>query len=267
MEWTLLIGLIALAVTTIGVISTILTIKKPLPKIVLFSLLGFVGVFGLGAVLIGIAMTIQGIPPSPTPTPAPGSTLVNTPVPTPSAQPSNRIPTPNPTATAIAVTPTPVEDRPVKPDRSNSPPPENTAPRESYRPGDIGISKTNGYYELTLENATVSYNSRNCSVKVSNDQKMVAVKFSIRAVNLEVPDIAWGREANAYYILDPEQRRSEFVCGDGRYFNASLNSFEGKPLAKTLIIEFVVPRNSGQLMFRFSPQAGNAIMFKLPNSI
>lgn len=261
LEWSLLIGVFALAVTTIGVISTILTIEKRLPRIVLFSLLGFVGVFGIGAVLIGLAMSIQGTSPSPTPTPASG-TLRHNPAPGPSVQPSNGIPKPGPTRT-----PMPVEDRTVKPEKDNSPSPEHTVPRESYRPGDMGISKTNGYYELTLENATVSHSSRNCSVNVSNDQKIVAVKFSIRAINLEVPDIAWGREASAYYMLDPDQRRYEVVCGDGRYFNASLNSFEGKPLPKILTIEFVVPRNSGQLMFRFSPQAGNAILLKLANPI
>lgn len=134
--------------------------------------------------------------------------------------------------------------------------------------GDIGRAKDNGYYELTLEHAKASYNSKNCFsgfVDVSTDQKMVAVTFSLRALSLQVPSITTSRDVHAYYILDPSQRRFEMVCGDGRYFNVSLNSFEGKPKAKTLTVEFLVPRSAHSLKFRFTPGAGNPIVLSLPN--
>ena len=138
-----------------------------------------------------------------------------------------------------------------------------------YEPGDIGGTKDNGYYELTLENAKVSYTSKNCFsgfVEVSSDQKMVAVTFSIRALSLQVPSISTSEDVHTYYVLDPEQRRFEMSCGDGRYFNVSLNSVGGKPTAKTLTVEFLVPRSAHQLKFRFSPRVGNAIVFNLPSS-
>jgi hypothetical protein len=139
-----------------------------------------------------------------------------------------------------------------------------------YEPGDIGGTKDNGYYELSLENAKVSYTSKNCFggfVEVSSEQKMVVVTFSIRALSLEVPSISTSQDFRAYYLVDPQQRRFEMSCGDGRYFNVSLNSFQGKPKAKTLTVEFLVPRNAHQLKFRFSTGVGNPIVFNLPNSI
>jgi hypothetical protein len=96
---------------------------------------------------------------------------------------------------------------------------------------------------------------------------MVAVKFSIKAFNLEVPSIATSQDVNTYYMLDPQQRRFEMSCGDGRYFNVSIDSFQGKPKGRTLTVEFVVPRNTHQLKFRFSPRVGSPIVFNLPNSL
>jgi hypothetical protein len=88
----------------------------------------------------------------------------------------------------------------------------------------------------------------------------------MRAVHLQIPSIASGQDASSYYVLDRERRRYEMSCGDGRYFNVSLNSFEGKPKAKTLMVGFVVPRGAQQLQFRFAPPVGNAIVFSLPSS-
>lgn len=235
---------------------------------------------GVLAVIVSIAALFsRDRPLSPPPSPSPSPTIARSGsnAPSPTLAPSNEIvftPTrPQPTASvepSVSNNQVPaatVEQR----DRRVSPATEQTTSQQRpYEPGDIGITRNNGYYELTLENATVSYNPKNCFkgfVDVSNDQKMVAVKFFIKAFTLEVPSIATTQDVNAYYLIDPEQRRLEMSCGDGRYFNVSIDSFQGKPKGRTLTVEFVVPRNTHQLKFRFSPPVGSAIVFNLPNSI
>ena len=186
------------------------------------------------------------------------------PNPTPMPKPSTSTPTTSAqTNAAVGVE---SRQRPT----SQKPEETNSGDQRPYDAGDIGRTKDNGYYELTLENVSVSYNPKNCFkgfVDVSNDQKMVAVKFYIKASNLEVPSIATTQDVTTYYMLDPEQRRFEMSCGDGRYFNVSIDSFQGKPKGRALTVEFVVPRNTHQLKFRFNPQVGSPIVFNLPNSI
>ena len=238
----------------------------------------FIGV--VVAVVFGIAglwLTLRQQSPNTTDHPPTNTTLLNvndrkaTPTPTLIAA-TNLTPTDKGTPAPTNL-PTDVQESP-SPTATRTPliiqPSPSGTPQVPYEPGDIGETKDNGYYELTLENAKVSYTSKNCFsgfVDVSSDQKMVAVTFSIRALSLQVPSISTSQDVRAYYLLDPQQRRFEMSCGDGRYFNVSLNSFEGKPKAKTLTVEFLVPRNAQKLRFRFSSGTGNPLVFNLPNSI
>ena len=102
---------------------------------------------------------------------------------------------------------------------------------------------------------------------MSNQEKLITITFSLRAAHLEVPSIATSQDVTTYYLEDSEGRRYQMSCGDGRYFNVSLNRFEGKPKPKSLVISFVVPISAQGLRLRFSPPAGDAIVLKLPNPL
>ena len=271
-QWTLY-GIIVLTVTILAAIAAILSVKQPSVRVLLLSILGFVGLLAIGAIVVSIQSAAIKPPPSPTPTPTPTATptptLTPTATPTPTLTPGpSPLPTPSPSLTdETPVAGTSTGSRIGKP---SPPQPAESVNSPAYEPGDIGITKDNGSYEIMVENATLSYSSRMCPrgwVNVSDDQKMVAVRFSIRALTLEVPSIPTGEDFTSYYLVEPQGRRFEMRCGDGRYFNVSLNSQAGKPKAKVLTVEFLVPKNQHRLSFRFHPPVGNAIVVSLPNSI
>jgi hypothetical protein len=257
------IALCTLAVTIIGAIATITSIDKSWLKVVLLCSLAIIG-FGAIVFLLSRVGERSGAVDNlhsqftTLPTDSPGPVIVI------SAHPS-----PNPSPR-----PTPIPS-PSPPPGSPSPGPINVNQNTRivlppYEPGDMGRTRNNGYYELTLDNTKASYSPKNCFsgfVEVQNDQELVAVTFSLRALSLQVPSIATTQDVHAYYILGPEQRNYEMICGDGRYFNVELNSFQGKPKAKTLTVEFLVPRSAHNLRFRFNPGVGNPILFDLPNPI
>ena len=225
----------------------------------------------IGAIVTTAALLFRDREPPPHPSPSPTVEIVKT-SPRPDVSPSV---TPFPSQTPIAlVTPTlsPIPSGPLEGRAEETPQPRTTsqdqaATQTRYDRGDVGTKKENGYYEITLDNAKTEATCRNGFARVSNQEKLITITFSLRAAHLEVPSIATSQDVTTYYLEDSEGRRYQMSCGDGRYFNVSLNSFEGKPKPKSLVISFVVPISAQGLRLRFGPPAGDAIVLKLPNPL
>jgi len=228
----------------------------------------------IGAIVTTAALLFRDGEPPPHPSPSPTVEMAKT-SPRPDLSPSV---TPFPSQTPIAlVTPTlsPIPPGPLEGRTEETPQPRttsqdqasSTATQTRYDRGDVGTRKENGYYEITLDNAKREATCRNGFARVSNQEKLITITFSLRAAHLQVPSIASGQDVTTYYVEDAEGQRYQMSCGDGRYFNVSLNSFEGKPKPKSLVISFVVPISAQGLRFRFSAPAGDAIVLKLPNPL
>lgn len=227
---------------------------------------------GVIAVIIAIAGFFRD-KPAPPPPPSPSPTPIVQTSPRPELSPSvapfrNQTPTASATPT-LYVTPQEQQEAvaETRPRTSSEAPAPTSSAKTRYDRGDIGARKENGYYEITLENAKTSSTCTNGFARASNNEKLINVTFSLRAAHLQVPSIPSGRDVDAYYLEDGEGRRYQMSCGDGRYFNVSLNSFEGKPNPKTLTVSFVIPITAQGLRFRFTPPAGDAMVLTLPNPL
>ena len=233
--------------------------------------LGVIGAIGATVAIAALLVRDRPSPPPPSPSPSPTIEIAqNSPRPLSSVTPvPSQAPT-APTAATVSSTAQGQQEGTAKETRPQTNPQDSATGngRETrYDRGDIGMKKENGYYEITLENAKTSQTCTNGFARISNQEKLINVTFSIRAAHLEVPSIPTGRDVDTYYIEDTEGRRYQMSCGDGRYFNVSLNSFEGKPNPKTLTVSFVVPINAQRLQFRFTPPVGNAIVVTLPTPL
>jgi hypothetical protein len=237
--------------------------------------LAVIGAIGATVTIAALLFRDRPPPPPPPASPSPTIEVLET---SPHPMPSSSIPLfPTEPPTALpSPTMSPVPQQPqdaagTRPTTTSQDPvtttTTTTATPVRYDRGDIGTKKDNGYYEITLQNAKTEPTCMNGYARVSNQEKLITITFSIRAAHLDVPSIATSQDVDTYYIEDTEGRRYQMSCGDGRYFNVSLNSFDGKPKPKTLTVSFVVPITAQGLRFRFSPSAGDAVVLTLPSPL
>ena len=141
---------------------------------------------------------------------------------------------------------------------------QSERPREEGRrviePGnDIGKSRGNGSFEITIENAWVSRKSGSfnfCGYRASEEQRALFVRFTIRALSESLPNT----RTEDFLLVDNRGRRIETTCGDGRFYP---HSFTGEK-QKTITLVYIVPRDFQHLTFRFQRVGyGDAIAFDL----
>lgn len=144
-------------------------------------------------------------------------------------------------------------------DESNRPRKENV--RKTEPENDIGKSRANGFFEITIENAWVSTKAgplELCGYRASDEQRAVFVRFTIRALSDSLPDPASRTED--FLLIDDSGRRIETTCGDGRFYS---HSFTGEK-QKTITLVYTVRREPQHLIFRFQRVgSGDAITFDL----
>ena len=259
---TVVISIATLVVTVIVGIATVLGMRDSRVKATLLSILGVVSVFFVG-VLIWIwtstprpprvetgktnQLDSQRMSPALSPTPqhnqgpqhVPSASLPNPERPSPSFGSS-----PEPERPRIAGTPTPTAGQ---------------AQQDPVRTivSEIGETKSNGSYEITLENAKTLDSSQQRNLCGSNVQSQTAVlvRFTIRTLNPYVPAYTRKKGDTDFLILDDEGRRFERVCGDGWY--------GGGP--RTVELVYALPMKPGKLRFRFQNVGhGDAMTFALP---
>jgi len=209
-QWTLY-GIIVLAVTILAAIAAILSVKQPSVRVLLLSLLGFVGLLAIGAILVSIQSATIKPHPSPTPTPTP-------------------IATPTPTLTPTLGPPTPSPDSPVRP--TSIPPSQTTDSPAELRPrsvatpqrtkvnNDIGETKRNEFYEITIENAWTSTDrvrSGNCNFPVPAGQKALFVRFAVTLSPTK--SLAGGKlfslgsvKSTDFIVIDDGNRKLDSAC-------------------------------------------------------
>jgi hypothetical protein len=159
--------------------------------------LAVIGAIGASVAIAALLFRDRPPPPPPPASPSPTIEVVrNSPRPTPS---SSITPFPNETPTALP-TPTTSSPSPQHPQD----PPSTTGTPTRYDRGDIGTKKENGYYEITLQNAKTEPTCRNGYARVTNQERLITITFSLRAAHMEVPSIASGQDVNAYYVEDRE---------------------------------------------------------------
>jgi hypothetical protein len=129
---------------------------------------------------------------------------------------------------------------------------------------DIGKTKSNGPYELTIENAKILHTSGQqdfCVYRIASGQKGLSVRFTIEAHDLSVPSINNQGDTD-FLVVDAMNNRFERTCGDGRYFNVSYGDADPRP--KTITLVYVIPSDSEGVIFRFQHTGkGQPVTFDL----
>lgn len=136
----------------------------------------------------------------------------------------------------------------------------------STRPvdNDVGKSKTNAYYEVTVENAWISSAPVRldiCSFNVSSGQKAILVRFAIRRSSLPRTNEEMLRlgytQTTDFVLLDDQNRRLDPEC--------QVNGIvlgEDRPVTRTLA--YLVPAGSQHVSFRSQKSGGGQpIVFDL----
>ena len=255
-HWTLY-GIIILAVTILAAIAAILSVNQRSVRVLLLSVLGFVGLLAIGAIVVSIQSAAIKPPPSPTPTPTPAATP--TPTPTPTRTPTPGPPTPSPDS---PVSPTPIPPS-QKIDSSAELRPRSVAtPHRTNVNNDIGETKRNEFYEITIENAWTSTDrvrSGNCNFPVPAGQKALFVRF---AVTLSPTKSLPGRQlfslgslkSTDFIVIDDGNRRIDSACA-----YSSLLVGEN---ARTTTLAYLI--SSELVTFRFQKSGGgDPIVFNL----
>jgi hypothetical protein len=215
-QWTLY-GIIVLAVTILAAIAAILSVKQPSVRMLLLSILGVVGLLAIGAIVVSIQSATIKPHPSPTPTPTPIATPTPTRTPTLTPTPTLGPPTPSPDS--------PVRPTPIPPSQTTDSPAE-LRPRSVATPqrtnvnNDIGETKRNEFYEITIENAWTSTDrvrSGNCNFPVPAGQKALFVRFAVTLSPTK--SLAGGKlfslgsvKSTDFIVIDDGNRKLDSAC-------------------------------------------------------
>jgi hypothetical protein len=177
------------------------------------------------------------------PSPTPKTESVKSPVPSAAGQ------------TSVAPSESPTVQQSGKPDGR---------PSRRALENDIGKSKKNGFYEITVESAWTSTNPvrAECSnVDIPTGQKVVFVRFAIMFVN-------FGSRSGYENFHLSSVKPSEFVLVDdlNRRVDPVCQNFPilVQEMANTKTLIYLVPMDSRRLTFRFQKVgAGEALTFDL----
>jgi hypothetical protein len=122
-------------------------------------------------------------------------------------------------------------------DESNRARKENL--RKTEPENDIGKSRSNGFFEITIENAWVSTKSGSfefCGYRTSEEQRAVFVRFTIRALSDSLPNT----RTEDFHLIDDSGGRIDTTCGDGRFYPRSFS----REKHKTITLVYTVRRES-----------------------
>jgi Trypsin-like peptidase domain len=135
--------------------------------------------------------------------------------------------------------------------QSERPPP----PKKPVK-NEIGQTKSNGFYEVTLENVTTDPSGQHPSCfEIQSDERTLVVRFTIRAVSNSVSPYTRKENDTDFLMVDQQGRRFERKCGNGWYGSG----------ARTITMVYALPKNSRELNFRFqNPGHGDALTFSIP---
>jgi hypothetical protein len=121
---------------------------------------------------------------------------------------------------------------------------------------EIGQKRSNGFYEVTLENITISNSSgqQPCSFTVNPNERAILVRFTIGALTNSVSAYTRKEGDTDFLILDQQGKRFERACGNGWYGWGT----------RTITLVYLIPKDSKELKFRFhDARYGSAIIFSL----
>ena len=122
---------------------------------------------------------------------------------------------------------------------------------------EIGQKKSNGFYEVTLENVTISKSSgqQPCPFTVQPNERAIIVRFTIGALNNSVSAYTRKVGDTDFLILDQQGKRFERVCGNGWYGWGT----------RTITLVYLIPKEIADLKFRFhDARYGSPIIFSFP---
>jgi hypothetical protein len=225
----------------------------------------------LGVVVAVVALWFT-LPQAPTNTNSPPPTI------TPVVNPNDSKPTPTPSASppperSPSPQPSPSLPQPSSPPASSIASPINTErPRiVSNQPSnidnDIGKSKKNDFYEITVENARTSTDRvrfDTCNFDVPPGQKAVLVRFGIswspsKSVSAEEQFHLSAVKSSDFLLVDDRNRRIDTAC---QYAVLLLNIMARTATTRTLA--YLVRSDATTLTFRFQKAGGGeAITFDL----
>jgi len=198
--------------------------------------------------------------------PSPESSLVAAPLSDESRNPSA---TPKAEPTGLSLS-SPVSVRQSVYPSTNPPPIQEPTQSRGTEPrrapdNDIGKSKANDFYEITLENASASSNPVHldiCNFNVPSGQKAILVRFAIRLsppprTNEEILRLGYTQTTD-FILTDDRGRRVDPEC----LVTGMVLSGSGRAVNRTLA--YLIPAGSQHMSFRFQKSgAGQPIVFDL----
>jgi len=122
---------------------------------------------------------------------------------------------------------------------------------------EIGQKRSNGFYEVTLDNITISKVSgqQPCSFTVNPDEKAIIVRFTIGSLNNSVSAYTRKEGDTDFLLLDQQGKRFERVCGNGWYGWG----------VRTITLVYLIPKEIEDLKFRFhDARYGSPIILSFP---
>ncbi|HSE15694.1 MAG TPA: serine protease [Pyrinomonadaceae bacterium] len=133
--------------------------------------------------------------------------------------------------------------------------PPATPPKKPVE-NDIGQTKSNGFYEVTLENVTTDHSGQHPSCfEIQPYERALVVRFTIKAVSNSVSPYTRKENDTDFLVVDEQGRRFERKCGNGWYGSG----------ARTITMVYALPESSREFKFRFqNPGHGDALTFSIP---
>jgi hypothetical protein len=223
----------------------------------LVAIIGVIAGIILGAMQLAVSISNRA-QPTPTVTQTPRTPSQSTPV----ESASKQTPASGPKAGPSVLPTGKIEELPDEGTKIPTPKVTRTVtsqatPEPMPRRTDIGQKKSNGLYEITLENVTISNSSgqHTCGTNVEPHERAVAVRFTIKALSNSVSAYTRKNGDTDFLIVNQEGRRFERVCGDGWYGWG----------VRTITLVYVLPTKSEELKFSFQNAGyGDAISFVIP---
>lgn len=200
----------------------------------------------------------------------PANTNNRSPLPTPLVRSDDRTPSPTPREIPASLPNASAQPsiHPSAPSSANlpvqEPPRSGTAQPTKVIDNDIGKSKKNGFYEITVENAWISTDRvrfEGCYVDLASGQKAILVRFAIMAVNFRTrsaeEQFHFGAvKPSDFVLVDDWNKRVDAACQNFPIFV--------RETANTKTLIYLVRTDSRRLTFKFQKVgAGEAITFDL----
>jgi hypothetical protein len=193
-----------------------------------------------------------------------GSTNNGLPTPIPVVKTNDYTPSPTPTVIIVGQPSPQPSIHPPTPS-IQEPPKSGTTQLTMATNNDIGKSKANNFYEITLENASASTNPVHldiCNFGVPSGQKAIVVRFAIRLsppprTNEEILRLGYTQTTD-FVLVDNRGKTANPTC----QVTGIVLSGSGRAVSRTLA--YLISADSEHVSFRFQKSgAGQPIVFDL----